>query len=890
MLLIFNIALKFPSEWEVKSRDEVFMDPVKILDSSLDELDLANKYLFVKDYKKAQEILKRVSSVHALSFDILMKRVEIAGKSNGLKEIVDEYDELQKSSSSCAELEQALLFAKIKDFENQKDTDRKLMSKSEFSMEDFGSGELVSDLDLDVSQGNISFDGFEKSPHRLDDELISIHQPVYVSNTIDPSFSVKNQKYASQDPIISRALMLPVLNPDSFATWLIAGYACEAVGDYEQAAEKWKMSYSLKKDSVFCLEGLANLQKSGLLISEEVNYTAELEKLNGSYSYGIIENHVQVYSDFLFIGETHNAIKALKVYVDWVYEENGDVSPEVEVLFLAAAMAAHHTEKNFDDADEYRLKIEKIITALCRDKGNTDLLIFIAQICEEYELNTYAQMCYYTALLQEKTSTSQLVKISAHCISRYDSSTLSNALKIAYQNSQGSIEIKFYLLMSLLKNNHVNIIRYMKLKNEVRSYISKNNILTGREKINEVLDLFTEDPEIYHYSAELYLREKNFERAMEHYEKSISLDQFNVQGMYRSALLCLQLNEYYDAKKYSIKALKMTRTDRRMMQEFNWIIGFALFSEGENLRARDSILKSIQSNPWNISYLNLLLRIQCRLSLEYIGNETSELIDELESLSLVQSIEKLSDEKYERICTSINRLLKGNSWDLAWTLCKICVVLRKELPEDFLETMGRAASVYSLGSAAEEIIILLEKNQNIFHVETARIYFVLSFLNFYQNRLESAKDWLYILHRKQELSDRDHNLVYELESIIDLLLGKNFERTQALLESIIEFRKNTGLDFWKQEVILGYCMVQRGDMKAGLSMTLGNLSTDADLLLLFLLVKALMRSGLEMKLYKEIVSKIQTYKPLFPIEHWALEELYQVIGFNFGFSPSGLSC
>ncbi len=813
------------------------------INNSLDDIDQVNKYIFVQDFDKAQEILQKLSEKNVNDYEVLFRRVELATKTNSLKELIEEFSNLKEKHPNSDALNYACTLAKIKS----------LSFGQEFK-------KFKNQENIFIQRENVLYDDL---PHY---------------------FNILNKDF-------KKALLLPNEKPNDYAAWFVAGCAFELLGDFDEAATKWKAAHALNEKSIFPISSLAELQQLGFVTDEEIDYLNVFENLNKYLVHGHFETHTQLYNEFLKKGEFKNAINALKTFVDWVQTNDGSVPLEIEILFLIGAMGVYQIEKDFQSAESNKEKIEKIIKYQCHLDNNSSLLIFIAQICEDYNLDEFSKMCYLAALIQKEITIENLVQTASHCLSKYNSESLKLALKIAYSNTQGNTEVRFYLLLSNLQLNKINVSEYMNFKNKIRDHIKSDQPQEAQEFMTQILNLYAGDSEIHYYCAEIYFRNENYEKAKYHFEKMFELDKFNSEALLRFSLFLIRVKKYSESIDIALKGLELVSENRTSYVEFHWVLAANYFSTENFELSKNYILNSITLEPWNLSYLTLFIRSETNLMNTDLKYEIFSMTNEIENYHTSEKKNRLPTSDMERkIYDLALKLLKNNCSDIAWGFSKIIFILKEKFDFDLIKLLGKTGSLYSYTPAQQEVLLLFKMKEYASVISINQIYLIMCFINMYQFNWASLKEWITLFKKYKNKNDEEKLIAFEMEALLNLMLGIQFKNTLNLLESTSEFNLSLKKNNPHLNVMIGYCLICQGQIKIGLQKVLDSTHIESNLITLYFYIKSMHRANLLEKIPKEIIEKIMKYKPIFIMDQKILEEIYATVGFQMHIHPTGLIC
>lgn len=183
------------------------------------------------------------------------------------------------------------------------------------------------------------------------------------------------------------------------------------------------------------------------------------------------------------------------------------------------------------------------------------------------------------------------------------------------------------------------------------------------ENFNNGIEIDSRDSLCYEGLGNVYFEMKNFEEAIKFYEKSLELDPHNIKTYNGLGILYTTLKEYKKAKKYLYKAIEI---DSNFYHLYN-TIGNAFFYEKDYENAIENYNKYIELNSdWDGAYLNrahsfLLLKKYndalknfekyIKIAKDKDDYNYKDAISKIEELNRI-----LSNKKYEEISEIITKI------------------------------------------------------------------------------------------------------------------------------------------------------------------------------------------------------------------------------------------
>ena len=289
--------------------------------------------------------------------------------------------------------------------------------------------------------------------------------------------------------------------------------------------------------------------------------------------------------------------KALKVYKQML-----EVSPENGKTNLA--LAEYYTKKGKKDkAYEY---LEKAF----KDPG-----LSIDQKVQ-FMLNKYFSSGFKQ---QDRDEAFSLAKI---LVDVHPNSAKSYAIygDLLYQDGQEEAAMKQF--EQALKYNKDNFAVWEQL---LRIYYSKQKFEALKERSNQALTYFPNQPRLYFYNGLANKNTGELEKAVQQFKSGLqlSLNNQNLKSQFYSniAMTYHDLKNYEESDKYFEKALNLRPQDPYILNNYSWYLAL----RGDSLdKAAKMSRKSLELNPENSAYLDTYGWIQYKKgdfeeALNYIG-------------------------------------------------------------------------------------------------------------------------------------------------------------------------------------------------------------------------------------------------------------------------------
>lgn len=860
--------------------------------NSINSLKIVNKYIFVQDFETAETLLKKLSSAYPNDYEILFRRVEVSSKRNTLLELLHDLKKLSKEFPNSKAVEFAILLGSIRiSAKNDMEKDKKHPFKtySEYHYQH-------SDLQIPQKVPLINI---------LSNRKIRINRTLDIPDDYFPEqdlengakFDIENKdtnpsKNQLREDYYHKAIQFKLTFPENYAAWYVAGCALESIGRVTEAIEHWKQAFHLNADSICVLATLTELQQMGAIADHSNNFAERFEALDKYLVYGHFETHTGLYHEFMKLNDHKNAINALKSLADWLQKQYGEVPVEIEILCLLGAMQAYKIANNIPASEACRAEVENIVIACKKSPRDMNQIYFIAQLCDEYGLKSLARICYFAVLISKESPPELVMQTASLSVSTSPSEGLMECLKVAYKNLNGSPEIRFCILLCGLKISEIDVNNYMLLKNKIREAIAKEHpkeiIL---KQLNEINEIYQFDPEIHYYLGEIHSRIGNNQEAKKYFQYMFNADFYNSDGILRYIFFLLKIRDYNSAREIAQESLNNSSLTEQQSNEMHWSIAATFYSEGEFLNAFDEIHKSLSHDPWNHSYLILLLRASINLNENEFLSQSENIVKNLEEF-ILQNDNALNIQR-EQLLEKLTKFgfdcLQNNYSEFAWNLAKCAILISEKLSDNLLQFIAKAGASFNSRTSVQELLVLKHKSSKDFNfgILSACIAQIYSLTG----NWPLVDEWLLIAKNNQGSSTKitKHKL-FELEALSIIMKGTDFKRAQTLVEAAIDSYDNIQKVPHDTKVLHGYILVTQGQYSAGIEKMQNNISTNASIQSLYFLIKGLERAGQLNSATQESLSQIFHIFPTNTFEQKMIEEIFITVGSKNNTSPVGLAC
>ncbi len=842
----------------------------------INDLQTANKYIFVQDFVKAENILKQICQKHVDEYEVFFRRVEIASKSNRLEELLIDLSNQQKEKPKSTAIKLAFLLAKLKIY----------LQINRKTAQTQGAGTNMS----------FQFTNHEKVV-RLPNKKLKLLRSVGIPDDFvktSETFPLGSEQY--RDPFYFEELLDIVFtfykdNQENYAACYIAGCALESMGNVDEAILKWKKALSLNPESVCTLSILAELQQRGQIQSPTEDFCLKLESLDKYLVHGHIETHTDLYNHFILLCDFKNAISCLKILSDWISRQYGAIPVEIEVICLLGSMNAYKMDNNNIAYESSKNEVENIIISYKKSTSDLNHLIFIAELCEEHGLNALAKICYFSILTSKRIDNPNLVQVASHCVNNYPSEALLVNLKKSYENSKGNPEIRFNIVLCNLILKGIEAPSYMEIKAKIRKLISNNRSKEALKFLQELIVRFSEDPEIHYYLAEIYSRNGKISEAQTHFQLMYSLDTYNSEAILKYIYFLLRNKNYVSAINISKSMVALDILSHTQINEILWSLSAGYFAEEKYELSKQEISKSLTSEPWNISYITL--NIRCCLHLTNSTSISDAFIMASKIEAFVINPETPYEDKKDKLIQNLieytSFCLRNGFFEIAWSFAKCVLIINKKLNEKISDLLSKTAAAYLPYTTIPQLLILLKKHSEIdisfFEITgcIARTYAL-------TGQWQLVDEWLSMAQNVPSTDKMSQSKLFELEALSITMQGSNFKRAQNLLEAAIDCYDTPQQVPFETNILHGYLLVAQGNIADGIEKMQKGIQENNSIQSLYFFIKGLERAGVLSTIPKESIEQISHFLPLNTFEQKMIEEIFYTVGSKADIIPVGLAC
>lgn len=841
---------------------------------SLNDLQMANKYIFVQDFEKAEAILRELTTANLHDYEIFFRRVEVAIKRNALEPLIDEFKDLLAQKPHIRSIEFGYLLARVRSFPHKAESSEKRVEKKErfqFAAPRVERFTWLTSKKIKISRSAL-----------LPDDVSIVPVPLSSSDHM-------------QEEEMQRALALHTDEPDNYAAWFLAGCVYESMGVFDKAVEKWKRAFELNSFSISAISALVELQHIRYPHLSAMDYSSQFEMIDKYIMHGHFETHTELYKEFIQKGEYRNAIGALRTLADWLQQKHGNVPVEVEALCLLGAMKAYKLDGNESAAEACRDEVENVVISYQKSllRENFAQLMFIAQMCEEYNLKSVAKMCYFSILNTTDMPVDAVVEAASRCVSQFPSEALYECLKLAIRRHKGNLELCFFQNVCLLKMNRINVTDYVERKSKVRQLLEQYENNAALLELLALIKIFDADPELHYYLGEIYLRLEKHDLALVHFEKMYNMESYNPEGVLRYVFLLLKEKRYAVVKQVCQENFSHLAFTQAQENELRWCLSAVLFVEENYEQAQQEILKSLEHDPWNSSYMVLFLRVEMNLDGEGVLRKQEPLIRSFEDLILKKNpfLKVKQKDILEELQLFTEECIAMGYGAFAWTLAKCAFVLSGKISFKSADVLARAGAAYHAHVAVRQLLLLLRNQSSTFvAVQFSDIAANIAFIYGLSGEWSLVAEWLGIAQSGMMSDEILKVRLFELEALSLSMQGQEFKRAQVLLEAVIGFYAEESKVPSDTFVLYGYVLLAQGHISLGLSKIQRHLDDVPSVQSLYFFIKGLERANKLDTIPKDVVDQVYQVYPMNSLEQKLIEEIFYTVGTKIHGSPLGLAC
>ena len=323
----------------------------------------------------------------------------------------------------------------------------------------------------------------------------------------------------------------------------------------------------------------------------------------------------------------------------------------------------------------------------------------------------------------------------------------------------------------------------------------------------------------------------------------------------------------------------------------HWSIAATYFSEGSYNLAYDEIKNSLNSDPWNHSYLILLLRSSLNIESSLLLKDNESIIKNLEEFFISQNPSQSEKNTLrDKLIKFGYDCIQNNFSEFSWYISKCAILISENLNDNLLQFVAKSGASYNSRFSVQEMLLLL-KQKNIKQINFATLSTCIAQMYSLSGNWHLVDEWLSIAKNNQNNSEKvTKQKLFELEALSIIMKGTDFKKAQTLLEAAIDSYDNIQKVPLDTKVLHGYILVAQGQFSVGIEKMQNNISTNASIQSLYFLIKGLERAGQLNNTTKESLTQLFHIYPTNTFEQKMVEEIFITVGNKNNTSPVGLAC
>lgn len=448
--------------------------------------------------------------------------------------------------------------------------------------------------------------------------------------------------------------------------------------------------------------------------------------------YGNFETHRQLSSEFIDRKDYALAEMAITTLSEWWQENKGFCPAEIQLFERLATAKIAELKGDHAIAEQRRTQARLVTTRILQDKNVSEsILYFSAKVLEEYSEFDQSLEMYRKILASESANPELIQKIGGQFLSMGELALALELFTEAYKSHPDQPEIRFCLLVTKLKIAKVNVEDYLISKERLKKLID-----TAADKV-ELLSLlhtliakFSEDPDVHTHMGEAYLRLGNKEKAAKHFQRMYELDRYSRFARLKYAGFVMQYGDADQAQTVLNSIDHKERLSEDELCELLWLQANYEFRKSQFPTSLEKLRRILENDPWNISYLLLLVRALSEL---VRAEGDFEPVDPTLSKLALGDESDLNWSEYEQ---KTGQLAQRRQIELVYAREKLRF-LYAEGEEQILVRLVHAAQNFNAKQGIFDLVKLLNTN-----FDSPEIYWALSVLFKELWQLETASMWL----------------------------------------------------------------------------------------------------------------------------------------------------
>ena len=523
----------------------------------------------------------------------------------------------------------------------------------------------------------------------------------------------------------------------------IQGYIDRALANYEQCVNldgSWYPGYFGLSQAYYQLGDNKKGDYYFYLFEEQAPYTV----------YGNFETHKKLCEEFLVDDEFKNAVQAIKSLAEWWIENKGFCPTEINLYEKFSLSRIADKQGRGRDAKRYRSQADDIAQKILDDAHSSEsVLYFVAKTLEEFSELEMSLKFYKKILSKEVTHPEMVQKIGGQFISLGEFRLAKELFSEAYKYNPDNSEIRFCLLVSDLRLNNINVEEYMigkeRLKKLIEGSGEKVELLS---LLNNLLSMYSDDPDIHGHIADCHLALGNFYRAKIHYKKMYDLDSRSTISSLKFASFEMQYGDMSQAKSVLEGTENLKNLTADQLTEIHWMKSTFYLREKDYHKSLQHLRKIQILDPWNVSYL--IQEIVNMSALHYASDPEHRVDGVIEQL---KNNNELSIDWHE-FDRNTKIAEKEHYYELVYVRQKLRFLYSRG-DDTCLRRLVSAACRYHPEKGTSDFLKLLNTN-----FDGPNIYFALGVLFKELWQLETASMWMEQVLISPTSSDRQRAKAY----------------------------------------------------------------------------------------------------------------------------------
>lgn len=544
-------------------------------------------------------------------------------------------------------------------------------------------------------------------------------------------FTEQHGEFIEQKDALERYQTLLRINGPHAGIYYGIGFCMEIEHNYERSKGAYEQCLTLDPNWYPAYFGLSQVYYQLHDEKKGDHYFFLFEELAPYNVYGNFETHRKLSNEFVDRQNFTAAEVAIQTLGEWWHENKGFTPEEIQLFEKFATARIADAEGDRITADIRRNQGKVIARQIIEKEKQTEgVLYFAAKVLEEFTEFPLALETYKRILREESTNPEMVQKIGGQFLALGEVALAHELFLEAYKTNPDQPEIRFCLVVVKLRMAKVNVEEYLIGKERLKK------LMDGSGDKVEILSLlhslaakFGEDPDVHCHMAETYVRLANKEKAAKHFEKMYALDSYSRISTLKYASFLMQYGDAEQAKALLQKADEPKKLSSEEICELNWL--YANY-EFRKMRFRESIERLnriLDRDPWNLSYILLLVRCLSELARVKVDFETVDIT--LARLTAGEE-EELDWKEYD---TRTKALKDARCVELVYAREKLRF-LYADGEDQTLTQLVQAASVYNAQRGIFDLLKLLNTN-----FDSPDIYLALGTLFRDLWQLETASMW-----------------------------------------------------------------------------------------------------------------------------------------------------